>query len=108
MPKKSLCISDEVAFLESGEARPNAVALIAAALAEWPEVVIFTRRPGVCKKELGLAEAALGNGPSPYVVGPTPLNRRVRFSMRRPDDSVLVARNCINWDGMIPSLRSVG
>jgi hypothetical protein len=108
MPKKSLCISDEILFDDEGTARPIAVGVVAAALAEWPVVVIFTRRPGVCKRELGLAEAALALGNTGYRPSATPLNRRVTFSMKRPDHSVLIARDCINWDGAVPSLRSVG
>ncbi len=107
MPKKPLCISDEVLFDESGSALPNCVAIVASALAEWPEVVVFTRRPGVSKKELGLAEFVEKEA-GRFESAATPLNRRVKFSMKRPEHSVLIARDAINWDGAIPSLRSVG
>jgi hypothetical protein len=108
MPKKSLCISDEILFNEDGSAKPIAVSVIYSALADWKEVHVFTRRPGVCKKELGLAEAAMINGDTGYEPLGTPLNRKAKFGMKRPEHSVLLAIDCINWNGYMPSLRSVG
>lgn len=103
-PSKILAISDEVLLADDGVPKHTAIATLSAALSTWKEVLVFTRRPGVAKRELALAENVLRNmkiGTHEKSVVP-----RCSFSMKRPHGSALLAENALNWTGSVPVLRS--
>ena len=105
MANKTLCISDEVLFREDGALLPDGLLTLEAALTTWKHVCVFTRRPGLAKRVVGLEENAKrtagGLRDVPVLV------RRILFSMQRPVGSTLLARNCVNWDGKgLPTLRT--
>jgi hypothetical protein len=100
--KKTLCISDEILLDEDGTPTRQALPLISAALKEWRGVVVFTRRPGVAKRQLSSLEAHMRSLGCFY--GEEALVKRIEFSMKRPPGSTLLAEKAICWDGSLPKL----
>ena len=106
MAKTTLCIEDEVLLTAEGEPHAQTLPIILSAMSEWKKVVVFTRRPGVAKRAIGAAES-MARRSGVKTLGKGPIWRRLTYSMRRPEHSVLLATNCINWTGKIPAYIAV-